>query len=68
MRHDCFGDFVRDLVFEVQNIRKLFVKLSGPRSCFVPNVEQLNSDANVITGASDSAVENKCDAEFASRA
>src|SRR5690349_17936528 len=65
VRHDRFGDVRRDDVFEIQNVRKLLVKLSGPRCRFLANVEQLNGDADPFGGAPDSAVEYELDAELA---
>jgi len=63
--HDRFRNVRRDHVFEIENVCKLLVKLSGPRRSLIPYVEQLNRHADTFGRASDPAVENKSNPELA---
>src|ERR1041385_1717314 len=67
VRHDRLGNVRRNDVFEIQNIGKLFVKLSGPRSHYVADVWELNRNANASAGASDAAAEHEGHAELDGR-
>src|SRR6185295_7892598 len=56
MRDDCFGNIRGDRIFQTEYVCELFIKLSGPQRRSIQHTQQLNSYANAIVCAPDSAV------------
>src|SRR5688500_3179328 len=58
-------DFVRERVFQRQDVRKRFIYRCRPDGCILTDTKQLHRDAQTLTGLLDTAIENEIHVKIA---